>query len=247
MGNFLCALVLRVILVDLAFDVEGFELVIRRCLVLSQLLQLPLVVFLPVALGVTVYSAFLSAFSTTLGGFHFSFAFFGSFDIFLLFALVDIIVVIASFLSLLPCFFFLFARNLSQSSFLFDAGLLCGSFFCKFGQSGLLALSVVVFGLFLFIPVLNVVQDLLLVDVRHAVVLGELLSVERLATARLARDGDLKWLEAALLAELLLDPLDVCSETALAVPLEATIVPSSFLAFAFAVFSCATLIRHEDL
>ena len=76
-------------------------------------------------------------------------------------------------------------------------------------------------GFFLFVPVLDVVKDLLFVDVGDAIVLGELLGEERLATAGLARDGNLEGLQAALLAELVFDALDVHSQTALAVPVEA--------------------------
>ena len=89
---------------------------------------------------------------------------------------------------------------------------------------------------------LDVVQDLLFVDVGNAVVLGELLREERLTGARLARDSDFERLEAALLAELVLDTLNVGSEATLAVPVEA--------AFAFSTASFGLSIalgRNEDL
>jgi len=114
----------------------------------------------------------------------------------------------------------------------------------EIGEANLLFLAVLPHSLLLFVPVLDVVKDLLFVDVGDAIVLGELLGEERLATAGLARDGNLEGLQAALLAELVFDPLDVHSQTALAVPVEAAFAQIS-LSFAF--LTGALLLGDEDL
>ena len=103
----------------------------------------------------------------------------------------------------------------------------------------------IVFGLFFLVPVLDVVKDLLFVDVRHAVVLSQLVGVERLSTAGFPGDCDLERLEAALLAEFLFDALDVGSQATLAVPLEAALIAGTFLSLT--VLSCTLLVRDENL
>lgn len=67
---------------------------------------------------------------------------------------------------------------------------------------------------------LNVFKDLFGVDVRHVVVLGELLTEERFSSAGFANEGGLEGLEAALLAELLFDKLNVDGKATFAVPVE---------------------------
>ena len=87
-------------------------------------------------------------------------------------------------------------------------------------------------------------KDLFFVDVRNAVMLGKLCSVERLSTAWFAGDGDLKGLKATLFAELILHELDVDSKTALAMPLEATFVAFTFTFVVTALSILAFL--HEN-
>ena len=91
---------------------------------------------------------------------------------------------------------------------------------------------------------MDVVKDLLLVNVRNIVMLGQLSGIERLARARSTRDGDLEWLEASLLAKLLLDALNVGSQSTLAVPLEAAFV---FLGRCLFPFLSTFFLRDEDL
>jgi len=73
-------------------------------------------------------------------------------------------------------------------------------------------------------------------NMRHIVVLGQLLRIEALASEWLANNCDLEGLQVALLAELVLHLLDICSETTLAEPFEV----ASFL-FSDSIFVLATL------
>ena len=63
-------------------------------------------------------------------------------------------------------------------------------------------------------------------NVRHVVVLSELLGVEGLASERLSDNSDLEWLEVTFFAELVLHLLDVGSEATLAEPFEVASVLS---------------------
>ena len=78
---------------------------------------------------------------------------------------------------------------------------------------------------------LNIVENLLLVNVRDTVVLGELSSVEAFSSARFTGDCDFERLETALFAEFFLHSLDIGCESTLAMPLEATFLLSFFLLF----------------
>ena len=103
------------------------------------------------------------------------------------------------FLRLLSCLFFLLLQLLlvSQLCCLFlrrDTGCLSCSVRGKLGQTSLLLLSKLIFCFLLSVPVLNVGQHLLFVDVGDTVVLSELRRVEALTTARLASNRDLEGL-----------------------------------------------------
>ena len=63
---------------------------------------------------------------------------------------------------------------------------------------------------------------------RDVVVLGQLLRIEGLAGGWWTCYEDLHWLESSLLAELILDSLNVCSESTLTMPVEVNL----FLIFA---------------
>lgn len=78
--------------------------------------------------------------------------------------------------------------------------------------------------LLLLVPVLDLLKHVLKVNVRHIVVLSQLMAIKGFACARGASDEDLHWLEPALLAELGLNSLDVGRETRLAVPVEVYLV-----------------------
>lgn len=73
-------------------------------------------------------------------------------------------------------------------------------------------------------PVLNVFKNLFGVDMGHVVVLGQLLAEEGFSSAGFANEGGLEGLEAALLAELLFDQLNVGGEATFAVPVEVSFV-----------------------
>ena len=100
----------------------------------------------------------------------------------------------------------------------------------------------VVDSLFLLVPMLNIVQNLLLVDMWNSVVLGQLCAIERLTTTRFACNCDFKRLQASLFAELVLDLLYIRSQSTLAVPLEA----SFFFLLLLNLFTWGRLRRDKD-
>ena len=245
--NLLLSFVVLVVLIDLSLDIKWDELVIRGSLVLSQLLKLTLVVLLALVLDITSFTAFFASFSASLGGFL-TFALFSCplNIIFLFLTLILLFSLLTAHFGPPAGLFLLLASDLRLAGLLFKSNLLSCTVLSKLGQSDLLALPVMILCLFLFVPVLNVVEDLLFVNVRHTVVLGKLSSVEGLATAGFARDANLEGLEATLLAELLLDSLDVGGEAVLAVPLEATIVTGTFLSLTLTFFISSGRFGHEN-
>lgn len=161
-----------VVLVDFSLDIEWLKLILGGSLVLCQLLQLAIVVSLALSLDITVGAALLCAFSTTLGGFL-TFAFLSS--------PLNVVIFLGTLIGLLTVTahigatsgpLLLLASKICLAGLFFLLLFLSCALLSKFGQSKLLTLPVVIFSLFLFVPVLNVIEYLFLVDVRHTVVLG---------------------------------------------------------------------------
>jgi hypothetical protein len=82
------------------------------------------------------------------------------------------------------------------------------------------------------------------VDMRHIVVLGQLLRVEALAREWFAEDGNLEGLQVALLAEFVLHLLDICSEATLAEPFEVACVLLTSVFFVFGALPGIS--RHKE-
>ena len=96
----------------------------------------------------------------------------------------------------------------------------------KINYAFLLRYAQFIFFTFGFIEVLDIVEHGTSMNVRHVVVLSELLGVEGLASERLSDNSDLEWLEVTFFAELVLHLLDVGGEARLAEPFEVTSVLS---------------------
>lgn len=244
--DLLLVFVVFVVLVDLTLEIEWHELILGRSFIFSQLFKLFFVILLAIILRFSCLSAFFATFSTFFS-WLLTLAFFGLLIVFFfLFALVGFFTFFTAKLGSSTCLLLLFASEFCLALLFLEAGLLYGALLSELLKSLLLALSVVILSLFLFIPVLDVMEDLLLMNVRHTIVLSQLGCIEGLSTAWFARDSNLEWLEATLLAELLLDALDVGSEAVLTVPLETTLITFTFFG-AFALFSTAFDIGYENL
>ena len=113
-------------------------------------------------------------------------------------------------------------------------------------KAGFLGLAMLKLSLLLFVPVLDVMEHLLFVDMRHTIVLCKLGSEECFTAARLASDRNFERLKAALFAELLLHLLDVGGKTTLAMPFESTVITITFTTFLFILVTLFFL-GHEDL
>ena len=215
-------LVVRVtveILVNLLLKAQKFKIVIRFCLIFGKLRELLLVDLLAIGSGSTAFFTFCGAFfsclvlSVSLG---LNFLFFLGFEFFIRSGVLSFLAALA----LCKTQFFLSFSLSSHGSLklIVSALFLLSTLFSQHVKAEFLFLTMLPLSFFLLVPVLDVTEHRLLVDVRHSVVLSELSSEERLAAARLARDANFEWLQTALLAELILNELDVDRETTLAMP-----------------------------
>lgn len=75
-----------------------------------------------------------------------------------------------------------------------------------------------VISLLLVLPVLDVLQDGLSMDVRHVVVLCELATEVRFTCARLSSQSNFEWFKTTMFTKLVFNELNVTCETKLAVP-----------------------------
>ena len=173
--NLLLRWVGRVVVVDLLLESKRYELIVRRGLIGCELLELSVVVGLTIVDRSTFLALSAFTFNGTLRlrliGVLFC-------SLFVILVLVFIFFSITAKFSFSKAFLLLFPCLLKQSFFFLKTGFLSCTFLSKLGKSSFLLDAVSVLGLLLFVPVLDVVEHLLLVDVRHTVVLGKLSCVE---------------------------------------------------------------------
>lgn len=81
-------------------------------------------------------------------------------------------------------------------------------------------------------------------DMRHVIVLSQLLRIEALACEWFAEDGNLEGLQVALLAKFVFNLLDICSEATFAEPFEVSCVLLTSVFFVFTALAC--IARHKE-
>ena len=240
--------VLFEVLIDSKLKLKWLKFVVRVCLIFSKLFHLlsvcdSKIIFLTFTFTFSRSFTLLSiTFSWCLFSSSFARSYFFSVNVVRLFLVFGIFTAIGL---LSKSLFFFDASCFSNFSFFLEAFLLGSSFLGQASKTDFLVLSKFVLSFLFFIPVLDVMQDLFFVDVGNSIVLGKLLSIETLSTARFARYGYLEGLETTFFTELFFDLLDVFGETALTVPLETTFISSGFC-FSVFIIACSGSFLHED-
>ena len=200
-----------------------FELILRFCLFSLKFCQLPFVIELCFILfrffvflsffGLLTFLDF--TFSCFRISFFLSFFFFSSYFCFWL--------VVATHLSTKSFLFFNFCLLLPLFLLSYQTKSLLFTVSSQFSKTSFLSDSVLVFFLLLRIPLLDVCQHLIFMNVWNIVILSELLWKEGLSDSWLSHKCNFIWFQVTFLAKFVFHELDVLCKTTLAMPVEVTI------------------------